>query len=63
MSRYECHWCGSPVPSDYPCCVPAWFFQIGIHESARQALAQSQMEQLRWRLDAPKFFPPDNPEE
>lgn len=63
MSGFECRWCRSPVPSDYPCCVPAWFFQIGIHESAKQALEQARLQQLRLRLDAPRFFPPDNPEE
>lgn len=58
-----CPWCRSPGRSAYPCCVPAWFFQIGVHESAKHALEQARLEQLRLRLDTPKFFPPDNPEE
>ena len=58
-----CPWCLSLGPSAYPCCVPAWFWQIGVHESAERALEQARLEQIRLRLDAPRFFPPDDVEE
>ena len=57
MSR--CYWCGSPAPSSYPCCVPAFLWQIGVQESARQILAEHS--DYFGFLSRHPFVPPDNP--
>jgi hypothetical protein len=56
-----CYWCRSIGPHDFPCCVPALFWQNNVQESARQLLA----ERADWvgllDLDHHPFVPPDNP--
>ncbi len=59
----RCYWCLSPAPLEYPCCVPAWFFQIHVHETTRRILSQPDIDLVRFKLDPPKFSSPDNPEE
>jgi hypothetical protein len=58
----RCYWCRSPALSDYPCCVPAWLFQINVQETARQMLESLDLDVIGL-LDETKFVPPDNVEE
>ena len=45
----------------FPCCVPSFFWQINVQESARQFLAERDDVIGFLDLEHHPFVPPDNP--
>jgi len=58
----HCPWCLTVTsPSSFPCCVPAFFWQIAVQESAPQILTERGDYIGFLDLKHHPFVPPDNP--